>query len=163
MKNRAARGVSEGENNKGPCTSSKFHFSKGKYGNIVLAWHGVLIRKAKANFRDICAEAQKIYGVTDGGNQPAQAQVDLEIRTRVSLDSESEGDDDSSNEGLENYQNSDRDVDYRTQAGSSIGDNDDVDDGGHLEYDVHNPEHNNHQEVYNHAGLSRLGGHSGTK
>ena len=72
MKNRASRGVSEVENDKGPCTSSKFHFSKGKYGNIVLAWHGVLIRKAKANFQDICAEARKIYGVTDDGNQPHQ-------------------------------------------------------------------------------------------
>ena len=147
-----------------------FHFSKGKYGNIVLTWHGVLIRKAKANFRDICAEARKIYSVTDGGNQLAQAQVDPEIRTHVGLDSESEGDNDSSNEGRENYQNSDHDVDYRTQAGSSVGDNDDMDDGndqnkanGHLEYDVHNPEHDNHQEVYNHAGPSRLGGHSGTK
>lgn len=137
----------------------------------MLAWHGVLIRKAKANFRDICAEARKIYGVTDGSNQPAQAQVDPEIRTRVGLDSESEGDDDSSNEGREIYQNSDRDVDCRTQAGSG-GDNDDVDDGndqneanGHLEYDIHNPEYDNHQEVYNHAGPSRLAGpsRSGTK
>ena len=136
----------------------------------MLAWHGVLIRKVKANFWDICAEAQKIYSVTDGSNQPAQAQVDPEIRTRVGLDSESEGDDDSGNQGHENYKNSDCDVDYCTQAGSGIGDNDDMDDGnnqnkanGHLEYDVHNPEHDNHQEVYNHAGPSRLGGHSGTK
>ena len=48
MKIKAARGILEGENDKVPC-NLKFHFSKGKYGNVVLAWHGVLVHKAKAN------------------------------------------------------------------------------------------------------------------
>ena len=165
MNNRAARGILEVENNKGPCTSSKFHFSKGKYGNIVLAWHSVLIRKAKANFQDICAEAQKIYGVTDDGNQLAQ--VDPEIRTCVGLDSESEGasdNDSAGNEGHENHQNGDGD--YH----SGVGDNDEIDasdgntnnnqnegNGHHASDVVHNPEYQL-EEVSNHAGPSRLGG-----
>jgi hypothetical protein len=95
MKNRAARGGSEGDNDKVPSTS-KFHFSKGKYGNVVLAWHGVLIQKAKANFQDICAQARKILGATDveiGKNDNQRApNVNPEVRTRVGLDSESESD-----------------------------------------------------------------------
>lgn len=173
MKSRASRGVSEVENDKGPCTSSKFHFSKGKYGNIVLAWHGVLIRKAKANFQDICAEARKIYGVTDDGNQPAQ--VDPEIRTRVGLDSESEGatgsdNDSAGNAGHENHQTGDGDHH------SVVGDHDEIDasdgntnnnqnegndrnegNGHHASDVVHNPEYQL-EEVSNHAGPSRLGG-----
>ena len=52
MKNRAGRGRSEGDNDKAPSTS-RFHFSKGNYGNIVLVWHGVLIQEAKANLLSI--------------------------------------------------------------------------------------------------------------
>ena len=92
MKNRAARGgPAEAETDKVPCTS-KFHFSKGKYGHIVLAWHGVLIQKAKANFPDICAQARKISGATndEAGNGNQVAHIDPKIRTRVGLDSESE-------------------------------------------------------------------------
>ena len=87
MRNKAARGVLEGENDKVPCTS-KFHFSKGKYGDIVLAWHGVLIHKAMPNFQNICEQARRIFGVKDDvevGNG-----VHPEVRTRVGLDSESE-------------------------------------------------------------------------
>jgi hypothetical protein len=95
MKNRVARGGSEGDNDKAPSTS-KFHFSKGKYGNVVSAWHGVLIQKAKANFPDICTQARAIFGVTDVGigndNQRAQ-NVNPEVRTRVGLDSEDESED----------------------------------------------------------------------
>jgi hypothetical protein len=91
-RNRAARGGTEGDNDKIPCTS-KFHFSKGKYGNVVLAWHGVLIQKAKANFTDICAQARSIFRATDVGKGSQVAQTfDPEIRTRVGLDSESESD-----------------------------------------------------------------------
>jgi len=116
MKNRAARGGSEGEIDKVPCTS-KFHFSKGKYGNIVLAWHGVLMKKAEANLPNICAQARKIFGVTDfetgNGNQLART-VDPEIRTRVGLDSESESggedsDEDRGNDGDEEDHGSDND------------------------------------------------------
>ena len=54
----------EGDNDKAPSTS-RFHFSKGNYGNIVLAWNGILIQKAKANLPSICAQACKALGVTD--------------------------------------------------------------------------------------------------
>jgi hypothetical protein len=97
-------------------STSKFHFSKGKYGNVVLAWHGALIQKAKANFADICVQARKIFGVADIGigsdNQQAQ-NANPEVRTRVGLDSESESEGES------------RDVDYHGNDGSS----DDKDDG----------------------------------
>jgi hypothetical protein len=93
MKNRVARGASglEAETDKVPATS-KFHFSKGKYGHIVLAWHGVLIQKAKANFPDICAQARKIFGATNDetGNGNQVAHIDPEVRTRVGLESEPE-------------------------------------------------------------------------
>ena len=72
-------------------STSKFHFSKGNYGNVMLAWHGVLICKAESNFWDICTQACKIFGVNDkveNGNQLA----DPEIRTCVGLDSEEDGD-----------------------------------------------------------------------
>ena len=88
MKIKAARGILEGENNKVPC-NSKFHFSKGKYGNVVLAWHSVLIHKAKANLSNICAQACKIFGVKDDGDV-GDGGVDPEIMIRVGLDSESE-------------------------------------------------------------------------
>jgi hypothetical protein len=93
MKSKAARGVLEGENDKLPCTS-KFHFSKGKYGNVVLAWHGVFVHKAKANLPNICAQARKIFGVKDDV-EVGNGGVDPEVRIRVGLDSESEsgGDD----------------------------------------------------------------------
>lgn len=91
MKNRVARGGPEAETDKVPATS-KFHFSKGKYGHIVLAWHGVLIQKAKANFPDICAQARKIFGATNDetGNSNQVAHIDPEVRTRVGLESEPE-------------------------------------------------------------------------
>jgi len=90
-----AKGGSEAqaESDKVPCSTSKFHFSKGKYGNIVLAWHGVLMQKAEASFPNICTEARKVFGVTDlekgNGNQLSQS-ADPEIRNRVGLDSEPE-------------------------------------------------------------------------
>jgi hypothetical protein len=97
MKNRAARG-SEVENDKAPCTS-KFHFSKGKYGHIVHAWHGVLIQKAEANLLDICAQARKIIGAMDFGMGIGnQLVVDPEIRARVGLDSEPESDSEGNDE-----------------------------------------------------------------
>ena len=46
-------------------STSRFHFSKGNYSNIVLAWHGILIQKAKVNLPSICAQACKALGVTD--------------------------------------------------------------------------------------------------
>ena len=64
MKNRAARDGSEGDNDKATSTF-RFHFSKGNYSNIVLAWHSILIQKAKANLPSICAQACKALGVTD--------------------------------------------------------------------------------------------------
>ena len=135
MKNRAARGGSEGDNDKVPSTS-KFHFSKGKYGNIVLAWHGVLIQKAKANFPDICAQARKILGATDleiGKNDNERAlNVNSEVRTRVGLDSESESEEESSADGGDHEDNGNENseddrnsvIDYHGNDG-----NDDTDDG----------------------------------
>ena len=46
-------------------STSRFHFSKGNYSNIVLAGHGILIQKAKVNLPSICAQACKALGVTD--------------------------------------------------------------------------------------------------
>src|ERR1700678_1333648 len=81
----------EGDNDKVPCTS-KFHFSKGKYGNVVLAWHGVLVQKAK-NISDICAQARNIFRSTDVvGKGQVEQTVDQEVTTRVGLCSESESD-----------------------------------------------------------------------
>jgi hypothetical protein len=132
-KNRATRGGSKGDSDKVPSTS-KFHFSKGKYGNVVLAWHGALTQKAKANFTDICAQARKIFGVAGGGigNDDQQAQnTNTEVRTHVALDSESESEgenkgdnEDHGNNNTEDNRNSD--VHYRSNDGS----NNDTDDHG---------------------------------
>jgi hypothetical protein len=137
MKNRAARGGLEGDNDKAP-SSSKFHFSKGKYGNVVLAWHGVLIQKAKANFPDICAQARKIFGVTDVkiGNDDQRAQnVNPEVRTRVGLDSESESEEETENDGdHEDHGNDNSEGDHNSSIDyySNDGNNDDADDqNGH--------------------------------
>ena len=132
MKNRAARGGSEGDNDKAPSTS-KFHFSKGKYGNIVLAWHGVLVQKAEANFLDICAQARKIFGVTDveKGNDNRRAQnVNPEVRTRVGLESESESEEanDSDGDDEEHASVNGNNEDDRNSHGND-GDDDAVDDG----------------------------------
>ena len=83
MKNRAARGGLEGDNDKAPSTS-RFHFSKGNYGNIVLAWHSVLIQKAKANLLSICAQACKALGVMDVEIGNNKQQVNPEVRTHAS-------------------------------------------------------------------------------
>ena len=128
MKNKAARGGSEGDNNKAPSTS-KFHFSKGKYGNIVLAWHGVLVQKAEANFLDICAQARKIFGVTDveKGNDNRRAQnVNPEVRTRVGLESESEEANDSDGDDEEHVNGNNKDD---QNSHGNDGDNDAVNDG----------------------------------
>lgn len=154
MKNRAARGGSEGDNEKAPSTS-KFHFSKGKYGNVVLAWHGVLIQKAKANFPDICAQARKHLGVTDveigDDNQRAQY-VNPEVRTRVGLDSESESEEeDNTNDGghedhgdddSEDDQNAD--VDYH----GNNGNNDDTYDGNDHNDQNDGPSRSEYEVVY---------------
>ena len=153
MRNRTARVGSEGDNDKAP-TTSKFHFSKGKYGNVVLAWHGVLIQKAKANFPDICAQARKICGAMDvemGNDNQRGQNTNPEIRTRVGLDSESESeeendpndgdhedhgindaDDRNGNDGIDNdaddqYGNNGIDNDADDQYGN-IGIDNDVDD-----------------------------------
>lgn len=154
IKNRATRGASEGDNDKVPSTS-KFHFSKGKYGNVVFAWHGALIQKAKANFADICAQARKIYGIADVGigNDNQRAQIaNPEVRTRVGLDSENESEEENKADGGddEDYSNSNNedsrnsDIDYHGNDGS----NNDADDGNshnggqneagpsHAEFDV---------------------------
>jgi hypothetical protein len=131
-KNRAARGGPEAETDKMPCTS-KFHFSKGKYGHIVLAWHGVLVQKVK-DFTDICAQARKIFGATNVEPGNTNQVIDPEVRTRVGLDSESEsGDDDhgaghDGDEELENYGN-DHEGDQNTGSLNDVGHNDDVGDG----------------------------------
>lgn len=95
----------ENEIDKVPCTS-RFHFSKGKYGNIVLAWHGVLVQKAEPNFPDICAQARQIFGIAnaEGNSNHLARDIDPEIRTRVGLDSEPESgsekeDEDKPNDG----------------------------------------------------------------
>ena len=149
IKNRAARGGSEGENDKTPCTS-KFHFSKGKYGNVVLAWHGVLVQKAKATFPDICARACKIFGATDVGigNQRTQT-VDPEIKTRVGLESESEsegeGEDDANDGDDEDHAsgNDSGEDPEDDQLGNSYhgNNNDDNVDDGNEEVDHGGPSH----------------------
>ena len=126
MKNRAARGRSEGDNDKAPSTS-KFHFSKGKYGNIVLAWHGVLVQKAEANFPDICVQAHKIFGVMDveKGNENRRAQnVNPKVRTHVGLESEEANDSDEDDEEHVNGNNEDDQNSH-----GNDGDDDAVDDG----------------------------------
>ena len=145
MRNRSRGGsevasaASHSENDK-VCTS-KFHFSKGKYGNIVLAWHGVLVQKAEATFQDICAQARKIFGVKDiESNKPET--VNPEVRTRVGLDSESEselseedkgandGDDNGDNDaGDEGGNDGDGDGDAGDEGGND-GDGDGDDDAG---------------------------------
>ena len=131
MKNRAARGGSEGDNDKAPSTS-KFHFSKGKYGNIMLAWHGVLVQKAKTNFPDICAQARTIFGVTDVGigNDNHRAQnVNPEVSTRVGLDSESESEEENDGDDEEHgNSDNDRNSDADYYGGDRNNDSDDVDD-----------------------------------
>jgi hypothetical protein len=121
-------------------STSKFHFSKGKYGNVVLAWHGVIIRKAKS-LADVCAEARKIFGVADVGigndNQRAQ-NANPEVMTRVGLDSESESEEEGeANDGdnADHRGNSDSednrrnsDIDYH-HSNDIDGRNHDVDDG----------------------------------
>ena len=131
MKNRAARGVSV-DNDKVP-SSSKFHFSKGNYGNIVLAWHSVLIRKAQANFPDICVEARKAFGAMDVEIWNDNQRLNPEVRTCVGLDSESESgeengphdidDEDHGNDNDEDNRNGD--IDYH----GNNGNNEDADDG----------------------------------
>jgi hypothetical protein len=150
MKNRAKRGGSEGDNDKVPSTS-KFHFSKGKYGNVVLAWHGVLIQKAEANFPDICAQARKILGAADveiGKNDNQRVlNANPEVRTRVGLDSESES------EGSEDERNSV--INYH----GNDGNNDDTDDGhgndGNDGNDDDADDGNSHNVDQNDAGPSR--------
>jgi hypothetical protein len=120
-------------------STSKFHFSKGKYGNVVLAWHGVIIQKAKS-LANICVQARKIFGVADVGigndNQRAQ-NTNPEVMTRVGLDSESESEEEGeANDGdnadhrgnsyiEDNRQNSD--IDYHNN--DIDGRNYDADDG----------------------------------
>jgi hypothetical protein len=119
-------------------STSKFHFSKGKYGNVVLAWHGVIIQKAKASFADICAQARKIFGVADVGigndNQRAQ-NANPEVSTRVGLDSESESEeegeandgDNADHGGNSNSEDNRRNSDYHSN--DIDGRNHDADDG----------------------------------
>jgi hypothetical protein len=174
VKSRAARGHggTEGDNDKVPCTS-KFHFSKGKYGNVVLAWHGVLVQKAK-NFSDICAQARNIFRATDvvGKGQLTQT-VDPEIRTRVGLDSESESDrdkGDDEDEDLQDYVVGDDDNNWKgkdreddglenTQAGTnSYYDNDgddDVDGGNDGDDDVDGGNDGNEEVQVDCGGPSR--------
>ena len=94
MKTRVARGGSEGNNDKEPC-SSKFDFSKGNFGNIMITWHGVLIQKVNTNLPDICNCCHKIFSaknVTMGHtNQPAP-DISPKVRTCIALDSKSESD-----------------------------------------------------------------------
>ena len=180
MKNRATRGGSEGDSDKLPSTS-KFHFSKGKYGNVVFAWHGALIQKAEANFADICAQAQarKIFGVADVGigsdSQRAQ-NANPEVRTRVGLDSESESEgetkandgdnEDHGNGNTEDIQNSDVDyhgnlngtedntADYRGNDGSTCNlnaDDGNTHNGGQNEAGPSRSELDNSLEYYNRA------------
>ena len=89
MKNGATRGRSEGDNDKVPSTS-RFHFSKWNYSNIVLAWHSILIQKAKANLPSICAQAHKALGVTDVEIGNDKQRVNPEVRTCVGLDKSNE-------------------------------------------------------------------------
>jgi hypothetical protein len=182
MRNRSrggseAAGAGHSENDKVPCTS-KFHFSKGKYGHIVLAWHGVLVRKAKANFQDICAQARKIFGVKDieVGNGNKLETVNPEIRTRVGLDSESESEEDElkghggddENHGNDDTGHKDEDdritgIDLDNRGDD--GNNDDVDEArGNDQYEadagpsrsVHSPKYDNRdvdaEKNYGHGG-----------
>lgn len=167
MKNRAARGGSERDNDKAT-TSSKFHFSKGKYGTIVLAWHGVL--KAKANFPDICAQARKIFGAdVELGNDNQRAQnMNPDIRTRVGLDSESEsesGEENNANDGDHGNDNSEdrntgSDIDYHNNYGvnnsgnSNDGINNDADDQNG-DVDDQNGYYCDYKHDQNDAGPSR--------
>jgi hypothetical protein len=174
MKSRVSRGGSEGENDKVPCTS-KFHFSKGKYGNIVLAWHGVLIQKADANFLDICAQARKIFGAKDIDASGLQVEnINPEIRTRVGLDSESEGEedegsvngddenhgDDGKNEGKDdegsaNDGGDENHVNDDTASGRSEDEDDQHSNDGNNDYVDDGNGHNQYEANLNNAGPSR--------
>jgi hypothetical protein len=167
-------------------STSRFHFSKGKYGNVALAWHGALTQKAKANFADICAQARKIFGVAGGGigNDDQQAQnTNPEVRTRVGLDSESESEgenkgndgdnEDHGNNNTKDNQNSD--INYRSNYGINDTDDGNGYNGGQNELEA-GP---SRLEYYNRAvdveeidveeetevdpGPSCLGGHRGSK
>jgi clumping factor B len=57
------------------------------------------MQKAKGNLLEICAQARKIFGVTDIGNDNHQAlKVNPEVRTRVALESESDSESNSESE-----------------------------------------------------------------
>ena len=145
-KNRAARGRSEGDNDKAPSTS-RFHFSKGNYGDIVLVWHGVLIQKAKANLPSICAQGCKALGVMDVEIRNDKQRVNPEARTCVGFDSKSESDKENiaNNGDNEDHGNNKSKDDWNSDIGYHIndGNNDDMDN------------ENGHNNGQNDAGLSR--------
>lgn len=132
MKNRATRGGSEGDNDKVPSTS-KFHFSKGKYGNVVLAWHGVIMQKAKASFADICAQARKISCADVGiGNNNQRAQnANPEVSTRVGLDSESESEEEGEANDGDNADHGGNSNSEDNQRNSVVYHSNDIDGGDH--------------------------------
>ena len=125
-------------------STSRFNFSKGNYGNIVLAWHSILIQKAKANLPSICAQACKALGVTDVEIGNDKQQVNPKVRTCVGLDSESESDEENiANNGDPGNDNSKDDRNGDIGYHINNGNNDDVDDG------------NGHNNSQNDAGPSR--------
>lgn len=147
IKNRAARGGTEGDNDKVPCTS-KFHFSKGKYGNVVLAWHGVLIQKAKANFSEICVQARGIFGATDVGNGSQLSQtVDPEISIRVGLDSESDSDE-AGARGNNAEDGDDEDPGFQDHDDDSDKGEDLRDDADEVDEDLQDHDDDNNLKVY---------------
>jgi hypothetical protein len=68
----------------------------------VLAWHGVLVQKAKAIFPDICTQARQIFGIVNAEIGKSNQDIDPEIRTRVGLDSENESESEEEDEDKPN-------------------------------------------------------------
>ena len=111
----------------------------------MLAWHGIIIQKAKANLGDICVQAHKIFGAVGIGNNNQQAQnANPKVRTCVGLDSESE----SEEEG---------------EAGPSCCELEIIDNLKCYECVTVDVENNDGSETEAILGTSCLGGHHGTK
>jgi hypothetical protein len=65
------------------------------------------MQKAKGNLLEICAQARKIFGVTDIGNDNHQGlKVNPEVKTRIGLESESDSESNSESESDSESNNS---------------------------------------------------------
>jgi hypothetical protein len=92
------------------------------------------MQKAKGNLPEICAQARRIFGVTDTGNDNHQAlKVNPEVRTRVGLESESESDSESNSSESDSERESNADHEVHEDRGEDS-DNREADRNSDIDY-----------------------------